>query len=106
MLFAIGCILDDERVQLYATVVNRGCAARFAFAAAVFGETAEALFWLQLPHALNHLMNKLVNKSPQKFPASASVPDLDNTATLDRITSKGKSTLGAEKKDLLVSHLV
>lgn len=96
-----GCILDDERVQLYATVVNRGCAARFAFAAAVFGETAEALFWLQLPHALNHLMNKLVNKSPQKFPASASVPDLDNTATLDRITSKGKSTLGAEKKDLL-----
>lgn len=41
-----GCILDDERVSLYANVVNKGSAARFAFAAAIFGESAEALFWL------------------------------------------------------------
>ncbi|CAH2033402.1 unnamed protein product [Thlaspi arvense] len=31
-----GCLLDDERAKLYADVVKRGCAARFAFAAAVF----------------------------------------------------------------------
>ncbi|KAE8637248.1 hypothetical protein CSA_007711 [Cucumis sativus] len=39
---------------------------RFAFAAAIFGESSEALFWLQLPSALSHLMNKLANKSPRE----------------------------------------
>ncbi|XP_022729345.1 WD repeat-containing protein 11-like [Durio zibethinus] len=87
-----GCILDDERARLYATVVNKGCAARFAFAAATFGEVSEALFWLQLPRAINHLMNKLVNKSPQKAPIAVPNSDLDDTSLLSRITSKGKST--------------
>ncbi|XP_022749666.1 WD repeat-containing protein 11-like isoform X2 [Durio zibethinus] len=87
-----GCILDDERARLYATIVNKGCAARFAFAAATFGEVSEALFWLQLPRALNHLMNKLVNKSPQKAPISAPNLELYDTSLLSRITSKGKST--------------
>ncbi|XP_050214710.1 uncharacterized protein LOC126665824 isoform X3 [Mercurialis annua] len=96
-----GCILDDERARLYASIVNKGCAVRFAFAAALFGETSETIFWLQLPHALKHLMNKLANKSPQKGPISASIPDLDDTAMLTRIASKGKSSTSKEKQDLL-----
>ncbi|PRQ46333.1 putative transcription factor WD40-like family [Rosa chinensis] len=94
-----GCILDDERAKLYAKVVNKGCSVRFAFAAAIFGESSEALFWLQLPHALNYLMNKSINKSPQKATVSASVPELDDASMLSRITSKGKSVSGREKKD-------
>lgn len=78
---------------------------RFAFAAAIFGESSEALFWLQLPRAFNHLMNKLLNKSLQKAPVSASIPDLDETAMLSRITSKGKSVSGTRKKDALVCHI-
>lgn len=101
---AQGCILDDERAKLYAKVVTNGCSVRFAFAAAIFGEPSEALFWLQLPRALNHLMNKLVNKSPQKAPVSASVPELDDASMLSRITSKGKSVSGTEKKDAMVSY--
>ncbi|KAE8698360.1 histidine kinase 3-like [Hibiscus syriacus] len=52
----------EGRARLYATIVNKGCAARFAFAAATFGEVSEALFWLQLPRAMNHFMNKLVKR--------------------------------------------
>ncbi|KDP30267.1 hypothetical protein JCGZ_17049 [Jatropha curcas] len=100
-----GCILDDERARLYATIVNKGCAARFSFAAAIFGETSEALFWLQLPHALKHLMNKLVNKSPKKPSNSASIPGLDDTAMLTRIASKGKSLAGTEKDSLSKGQL-
>ncbi|PIA57024.1 hypothetical protein AQUCO_00600031v1 [Aquilegia coerulea] len=92
-----GCILDDERAELYSAVVHKGSAIRFAFAAAVFGEPSEALFWLQLPRALSHLMNKSFNKPPQKGPVS-SFPDLGDTSTLLRVTSKGYST-GREKKD-------
>ncbi|XP_059635123.1 uncharacterized protein LOC132277309 isoform X2 [Cornus florida] len=96
-----GCILDDDRVRLYATLVNKGSAVRFAFSAAIFGETSEALFWLQLPRALNHLINKLVNKSSQKAPKSASTPELDEASMLSRITSKGKSIPGTGKMDAL-----
>ena len=100
-----GCILDDERAKLYAKVVKKGCAVRFAFAAAVFGESSEALFWLQLSRALNHLMMKLVNKPPQKAPASTSNPELDDTSILSRISSKGKSAPGTEKRDALVNQI-
>ncbi|KAK4853158.1 hypothetical protein QYF36_004671 [Acer negundo] len=93
-----GCLVDDETARLYATIVSKGCAARFAFAAAIFGETSEALFWLQLPRALNHSMDKLVKKSPQKNPTSS---ELDDTAMLSRITSRGKSLPGTEKRDSL-----
>ncbi|KAF8407139.1 hypothetical protein HHK36_006264 [Tetracentron sinense] len=96
-----GCILDDERARLYAIVVNKGAAARFAFAAAIFGESSEALFWLQLPHALSHLMNKSANKGPQKVPIPTLVPELGDTSMLSRITSKGKSIPGKGKKDTL-----
>ncbi|WCJ30032.1 Transducin family protein / WD-40 repeat family protein [Euphorbia peplus] len=94
-----GCIIDDERARIYAAIVNKGCAVRFAFAAAIFGETSEALFWLQLPPALEHLMNKLVNKSAQKISISASIPGLDGTAMLDRTTSREKSVTGTENRD-------
>ncbi|KAL4301978.1 hypothetical protein GQ457_10G003860 [Hibiscus cannabinus] len=96
-----GCILDDERARLYATIVNKGCAARFAFAAATFGEVSEALFWLQLPRAINHLMNKLINKSPQKAPISVPNSDLDDISLLSRISSKGKSTSETGRRDAL-----
>ncbi|CAN1216934.1 WD repeat-containing protein 11 [Linum perenne] len=86
-----GCILDDEVAKLYATVVNKGCAVRFAFAAAIFGENAEALFWLQLPRALKHLMSKLVSKSPLKSAISATAAELEGAVMLTRITSREKS---------------
>ncbi|KAF1002874.1 uncharacterized protein LOC141700003 [Apium graveolens] len=89
-----GCILDDERVSLYANVVNKGSAARFAFAAAIFGESAEALFWLELPGALNYLLNKTVSKSLQKAPISTSTSEDEDASMLLRITSKGKSVRG------------
>ncbi|KAM1520718.1 hypothetical protein ACFX10_011063 [Malus domestica] len=82
-------------------VINKGFSVRFAFAAAIFGESSEALFWLQLPRTPNHLLNKMVNKSPQKSPASASVPEIDDASILNRITSKGKSVSGTENKDAM-----
>ncbi|RVX11120.1 hypothetical protein CK203_013178 [Vitis vinifera] len=96
-----GSILDDERARLYAAVVKKGSAARFAFAAAIFGDSLEAIFWLQLRHAVNHLMNKLINKSPQKASVQASISELDDASILSRITSKGKSIPGARKRDAL-----
>ncbi|KAF6145440.1 hypothetical protein GIB67_032563 [Kingdonia uniflora] len=92
-----GCILDDERASLYAILVNKGSTMRFAFAAAVFGESSEAIFWLQLPRALHHLMNKSDNKVPPKNKQSA-FPDLEDTSALNRIMSKGKSVSGRGKK--------
>lgn len=83
--------------------MNKGCAVRFAFAAAMFGESSEALFWLQLPRALNHLMKKLVNKPLQK--ALPTSPELEDTSKLSRLTSKGKSVPGTEKKHAFVSQL-
>lgn len=76
---------------------------RFAFAAAMFGESSEALFWLQLPRALKHLMKKLVNKPQQKASLPMS-PELEDASKLSRLMSKGKSVSGKEKKDALVSQ--
>ncbi|XP_048331583.2 uncharacterized protein LOC107428416 isoform X1 [Ziziphus jujuba] len=94
-----GCILDDERAKLFAKVVDKGCAVRFAFAAAMFGDTSEALFWLQLPRAFNHLMKKLVNKPVHKAHVSMTGPELGDTSVLSRISSKEKVLPGTEKKD-------
>ncbi|XP_039688685.1 WD repeat-containing protein 11 isoform X3 [Medicago truncatula] len=87
-----GCMLDDERAKLYASIVDKGCAARFAFAATVFGESSEALFWLQLPQALKHLINKSSRKPPSKGPTTEPVSEVDETSLLSRISSKGKPT--------------
>jgi len=87
-----GCILDDERAKLYANVLNKGYAMRLAYAAAIFGESSEALFWLQLPLAINHLMNKLLKKPRVKDPVAVSLPDVDETSILTRLSSKKYST--------------
>lgn len=104
-LSPLGCILDDERAKLYASVVNKGCAIRFAFAAAMFGESSEALFWLQLPQALKHLTNKLLNKPPLTGHVIESFRNVDETSIMSRITSKGKQ---AEKmgRDFMVSYFL
>lgn len=85
-----GCMLDDERAKLYASIVDKGCAARFAFAATIFGESSEALFWLQLPQALKHVMNKLLRKPPPN--TEVTISDVDETSLLSRISSRGKPT--------------
>ncbi|OIW19550.1 hypothetical protein TanjilG_07005 [Lupinus angustifolius] len=87
-----GCILDDERAKLYASILDKGCAARFAFAATIFGESSEALFWLQLRRAFKDAMNKLWRKPPPKGPSEESVSEVDETSLLSRILSKGKPT--------------
>lgn len=101
-----GCILDDERVRTYAIVAEKGSAVRFAFAAAIFGDFMEALFWLQLPNALNHLISRLVNKSPPKATQSASTGELDEASMLNRISSRGKSLPKDGNESLLVSLTV
>nr|GEX29993.1 hypothetical protein [Tanacetum cinerariifolium] len=90
-----GCLLDDERVRQYATVINKGCAARFSFAAAVFGETLEACFWLQLPLALKHLLNMLANKPLRKPPVKLPSILAEDKPLLTRTLSKGRSVAGS-----------
>lgn len=94
-----GCILDEERVQSYASLANKGYAARSSFAAAIFGEFSEALFWLQLPHALSHAVEKSNNKSSQESSQSAPLSDNESIAMLNRIASREKSASGRRRKD-------
>ncbi|PWA58946.1 transducin family protein / WD-40 repeat family protein [Artemisia annua] len=98
-----GSILDDERVRQYATILNKGSAARFSFAAAIFGETSEAYFWLQLPRALKHLMNNLANKSLQKVSETSSSSETDDASLLSRISSKGKSATSSSRRNTVQS---
>ncbi|XP_010687946.2 uncharacterized protein LOC104902003 [Beta vulgaris subsp. vulgaris] len=93
-----GCILDDERARLYAKILNKGFAVRLAFAAMVFGESSEALFWLQLPRALNHLINKSLIKQPQKKSVPDPVLEVD---VLTEITSGGKTLPGSDRRESL-----
>ncbi|XP_057538802.1 uncharacterized protein LOC130816161 isoform X1 [Amaranthus tricolor] len=93
-----GCILDDERARLYAKIMNKGSSVRLAFAAMIFGESAEALFWLQLPRALNHLINKSLIKQPQKNTLSDPVLQVDD---LTEITSCGKTLPGSDRRESL-----
>lgn len=95
-----GCILDDDKATQYANVVNRSSAMRFGFAAGLFGDFMEALFWMQLPNALKYYMN--MSKSHQKSQKSASF-ELDEAAMLSRISSKGKPAAGTLKKQELGS---
>ncbi|KAF7838752.1 WD repeat-containing protein 11-like isoform X1 [Senna tora] len=87
-----GCILDDERAKLYANVLNKGYSMRLGYAAAIFGESSEALFWLQLPLALNHLMNKVLKKPPLKDAVAVPIPEVDETSILTKLSSKKRST--------------
>ncbi|KAI7999900.1 hypothetical protein LOK49_LG09G00159 [Camellia lanceoleosa] len=92
----------DESVvpELLLTVVCEVC-----FCTATFGESIEALILITLPHALDHLMNKLVKKSPQK-PQFLNQFELDDTAMLSRITSKGKQRYETGKTDVLSNGLL
>ncbi|XP_071693152.1 uncharacterized protein [Rutidosis leptorrhynchoides] len=96
-------VLDDERVRIYATIINKGSAARFSFAAAIFGETLEASFWLQLPYALKHLLSMLAYKSPQKAPVKIPSPSIDEEASsiLSRMFSKGRSVSGSTNTNIV-----
>lgn len=92
IFFSLGCILDDERAKLYANVLNKGYAMRLAYAAAIFGESSESSFWLQLPLALNHLINKLLKKPQHKDQVAVSNPEVDETSILTKPSSKKYST--------------
>ncbi|KAL6006260.1 hypothetical protein ACLOJK_040306 [Asimina triloba] len=94
-----GCILDSNRAELYASIVDKGSAARFAFAAAIFGESSEALFWLQLPRALYHLMDKPSNQTAYRSTLSASIPELGGMSTPNRMTLMRKSIPGMGNRD-------
>ncbi|ERN03720.1 WD repeat-containing protein 11 [Amborella trichopoda] len=98
-----GCLLDNERASLYATLAHKGSAFRFAFAAALFGDSSEAFFWLQLPRALLILLNKSVKKSPQKaeMASARSTPELGDAILLSKMGSMEKSLLGRGKNEKL-----
>ncbi|KAJ3671195.1 hypothetical protein LUZ60_008621 [Juncus effusus] len=74
-----GCIMDEDRVRLYEKIVNKGPTERYAFAAAIFGEMSEALFWLQLPNALLHFLHK---SSSSNSSVSQSIPVSDQSESV------------------------
>uniref|UniRef100_A0A0E0JVA1 Uncharacterized protein n=1 Tax=Oryza punctata TaxID=4537 RepID=A0A0E0JVA1_ORYPU len=82
-----GCILDDGRAKLYSAIVNKGTCARFAFAAAIFGDFQEALFWLQLPQALHHYLDKSTSRSTEKGSESSVHHHSEQASTLNRASS-------------------
>ncbi|KAK3155963.1 hypothetical protein QOZ80_2AG0101060 [Eleusine coracana subsp. coracana] len=82
-----GCILDDGRARLYSAIVSKGTYARFAFAAAIFGDFHEAIFWLQLPQALRHFLDKSTSRSSEKISHSSLQSDSDKSSALNRIAS-------------------
>ncbi|OEL29402.1 hypothetical protein BAE44_0009580 [Dichanthelium oligosanthes] len=86
-----GCILDDGRARLYSAIVNKGTYARFAFAAAIFGDLQEALFWLQLPQALRHFLDKSTSRSRDNISQSSLPPDSEHGSALNRIASRERS---------------
>lgn len=86
-----GCILDDGRASLYSAIVNKGACARFAFAAAIFGDFQEALFWLQLPQALRHFLGKSTSRSREKISQSSLHPDSEQSSRFNRIASRERS---------------
>ncbi|WVZ77962.1 hypothetical protein U9M48_025749 [Paspalum notatum var. saurae] len=101
-----GCILDDGRARLYSAIANKGTYARFAFAAAVFGDFQEALFWLQMPQALRHFLDKSTSRSREKISQSSLHPDSEQASTLSRIASRERSAAGKfEKNDVNYGQL-
>jgi hypothetical protein len=82
--------------------VNKGACARFAFAAAIFGDFHEALFWLQLPQALRHFLDKSTSRSREKISQSSLHPDSEQGSTFNRITSRERSVSGKFTKNVVV----
>lgn len=87
-----GCILDDGRARLYSAIVNKGTYARFAFAAAIFGDFQEALFWLQLPQALRHFLDKSASRSRDNSSQSSLRHDSEQGSSWNRIVSRERSS--------------
>lgn len=104
-LLGKGCILDDERTRLYASMVYKGSAERSAFAAAIFGEFSEVLFWLQLPHALSHFVDKSANRT-RETSKSSQISEAESVSMLNRITSRERSVSTKRKKDSVVSNIL
>ncbi|CAA6672652.1 unnamed protein product [Spirodela intermedia] len=90
-----GCLLDTERARLYASIVNKSSATRFAFAAAMFGEFSEALFWLQLPKALYYLINKSSRNSAHQSSSATAISGAETFSTSNQKTSTEKPDLGS-----------
>ncbi|KAH9305179.1 hypothetical protein KI387_009583, partial [Taxus chinensis] len=90
-----GRLLDNDRVQKYAALLDIGCTRRFAFAAAHFGEFAEALFWLQLPHMLSRMNEMVQEKSLQHTkPTKASAePSTSDTLHIRKSTKNYASLI-------------
>ena len=82
--------------------MNKGTYARFAFAAAIFGDVQEALFWLQLPQALRHFLDKSTTRSREKISQSNVHPDPEQGSTLNRISSRERSASGKLIKNATV----
>ncbi|KAF3329331.1 WD repeat-containing protein 11 isoform X1 [Carex littledalei] len=101
-----GCIIDEERAREYEKVVKRGATDRFAFAAAIFGELSEALFWLQLPRALLHFLEKssLSVANPRNLVLQPT-SHADNGNSLDRIPSFEMSAQTSKKSSGQLSGL-
>lgn len=97
-----GHLLDRELAGSYSSIVNKGCAARSAFAAAIFGEFSEAFFWLQLPLALRHSLDKEVKKSFHGD--SSTVSEAVNISKLIEVTSTVNSA--ARKDHLKVVYIL
>lgn len=77
-----GRLLDNDRAKTYAALLHKGCTARFAFAAAQFGDFSEALFWLQLPYVLSCLTEQLHDKSLQHKNPIKSSPEQSTSDAL------------------------
>lgn len=82
--------------------MNKGTYARFAFAAAIFGDFQEALFWLQLPQALRHFLDKSASRSGDNTSQSSSRPASEQGSSLNRIVSRERSASGKFTKNAVV----
>lgn len=82
--------------------MNKGTYARFAFAAAIFGDFQEALFWLQLPQALRHFLDKSTRRSSEKISQSSLQTDSDQSSALNRIASLRPAAVKFTKNAVVV----
>lgn len=95
-----GRLLDNDRAKTYAALLHKGCTARFAFAAAQFGDFSEALFWLQLPYVLSCLTEQLHDKCLQhKNPIKSSPEQSTSDALHIRKSMENVATLKGTKHE-------
>ncbi|KAJ7557212.1 hypothetical protein O6H91_05G117000 [Diphasiastrum complanatum] len=102
-----GRLLDIDSISDYSAVCNQGCATRYAFAAAHFGDYLEATFWLQLPKALD-LLNIAAAKTNASWEESSSIPFREKLVPEDEKTclSSAREAEPAEKKSADFSTII